>query len=182
MVRCVDCGFLCVRSHANEFVEVPEDIRRNWGAQQHDNFWKGNKTIPICFARALPEDGRREAQAGPKDSQKVIERERECAFFMEWQQGFTPKEHREMFHEKMLMEMHAQQRERDRDWQESRTRDDRDRQESRIRIDRLWNVGQAVFVVILSAAISWVVSNFAIREKPQPPIHIHIDGTKATEK
>ena len=72
MVRCADCGFLCVRNHADELVEVPDDIRHNWDAQPHHNFWRGHNTTPICFARALPENERQLLQAGTKDSQKVF--------------------------------------------------------------------------------------------------------------
>jgi hypothetical protein len=106
MVRCIECGFLSVRNSAGDFVEVPDFVRRDWDTRQYA-FWDKHRQIAICFACALPEEERRVVQAGTKDAQKVIERDRECASFMEWQQGFTPKEHREMFHEKMLMEMRS---------------------------------------------------------------------------
>lgn len=58
----------------------------------------------------------------------------------------------------------------------------RDWQAQQRRADRCWNIGQAALMVFLSAIVSWAVSTFATREKPQPPIHVHIEGQKVEPK
>jgi hypothetical protein len=46
----------------------------------------------------------------------VISQERDCKGFVEWQQGFTPKEHREMLDRKWQMEFEESVRKSNRKW------------------------------------------------------------------
>jgi hypothetical protein len=128
MARCIECGFLCVRNSAGDLAEVPDFVRRDWDTRQYA-FWDKHHQIAICLACALPEEERQVVQAGTKDSQKVIEKERECASFMEWQQGLTPKEHREMQNADRLREWQRKIEEADRAYRDEQRQKDLDREE-----------------------------------------------------
>ncbi len=117
MVKCADCGFLTARNLQTRQLEEAEAIFRDKGkpAIIHDKdsllgMGSRHEGEPLCFAQAY--DLRSEFMAhtlknNPKyttsDNQSiyaVIHEARKCKCFVSWQQGFTPKEHREMIDRK----------------------------------------------------------------------------------
>ena len=57
---------------------------------------------------------------GEEDKRKVhseIQKERSCEYFTPWQQGFTPKEHREMLNRDWMLNYQKEREESDRKWQ-----------------------------------------------------------------
>jgi hypothetical protein len=150
MARCAECGYLAARNPHGDLVEVSETWRRTglspWNL--------------LCLVRAVDWNGiSKEAIAAE------VCKERICEPSIEWKQGYSPREHRDMFLEKEMLQFQEKQRESDRAFQLQSKESDRLFQLQQKRIDRFWNVGQAVLVVLLSAAISWVVSTL---NKPHP--------------
>jgi hypothetical protein len=96
-VRCSECGFLASRNVHSRQLEETEQRTRDKGYVD-----TGCREAPICLAGAsdLWADSGITAQTvcyGNVDGIRLaIQKERECKEFVEWQQGFTPKEHREM--------------------------------------------------------------------------------------
>jgi len=75
--------------------------------------------------RHLPENETRQNEMGeviwPKwdDLRKtVFSKERPCESFTRWQQGFTPKEHREMIDHQAMVKWQAEREDTDRLWRE----------------------------------------------------------------
>jgi hypothetical protein len=124
MVRCADCGFLCVRSNDNELVEVPDFIRQDWESDGL-RFWQRHHNTPICFARVMPVNERQET--GSKAFVQRVCKGRECPKFAPWQQGSTPKEHQEMLSIESQRAWEQERRERDRAWQEEQRKEDQQR-------------------------------------------------------
>lgn len=103
MAKCVDCGFLAARN--KETRQLHEVERSADGSIDYNQYGTGYMAIydnPICFARAvnLP------SQYGTEPIRQVLERERDCKPFTKWQQGFTPKEHREMIDRDKMHKWH----------------------------------------------------------------------------
>lgn len=112
-VQCAKCGFLAVRMTLSQGLgEVREELREQWQAADtlketaHLGV-RAHEMVPRCFRRAYPlskevggpyAEERREIEA----VQKVIQKERLCTSFTEWEQGFTPKEHQEVINAKEL--------------------------------------------------------------------------------
>jgi hypothetical protein len=127
MVCCSECGFLTLRNRLNyELVEADDDFRES-GQAVHEC-----SPSPLCFA--MVPDPRKEAGSSP-DSRvvlNVITKSRDCPKFTPWQQGFSPKEHAEMLHEKAMEELRETREEKDRQWraaQEQERRELEDRRE-----------------------------------------------------
>ncbi len=120
MARCIDCGFLATRDYeSREWAEVDSDFLRIGvpsvvpGSPRHSQ-----ERAPICFVQSVdlqaellgglepnypPGSVKRSEiiDAAPGDLVlELFQRERsDCDAnqeFTPWQQGFTPKEHREM--------------------------------------------------------------------------------------
>ncbi len=98
--RCIECGYLTYRREATgEFKEV----ERSGSGTLPQPF---PYVFPLCFVRSidLQSEYKLKDQGSTKefhDRQKqeiseVVSKPRECNDFTKWQQGFTPKEHREM--------------------------------------------------------------------------------------
>jgi hypothetical protein len=148
--RCADCGYLAARNPEGKLVEVNEDWRLT-----------GLTTWPLlCFVRAA--DWNRESKE--RIAFEVC-RERNCIASIEWQLGYSPREHRDMYLEKEMLKFQAEQRDKDRVFQFQTDQSNRAFQVQQKRTDRIWNVAQAVIVVLLSALISWLVSS---ANKPHP--------------
>ncbi len=113
MVKCSECGFLALRDRKTGLLmEVIDDYRVSGRVPDDIAAYKEFHNWPICFAMAydlMPEvQQAAEKQFFEQDDDwepyvlKVITRERECPpkgktlGFTNYQQGFTPKEHREM--------------------------------------------------------------------------------------
>lgn len=101
MVRCVDCGFLALRSLADRQLVEAEDHYRTTGEPIEDQGGRPfYEDMPLCFKKAY--DLRQEIVRGLSPSTTtsyivslILLTQRNCKRFTDWQQGFTPKEHQE---------------------------------------------------------------------------------------
>ena len=116
MVKCAECGFLAVRNPGTGEPDQATDAYRETGSTQPWGDYDAEYP-PLCFVREYPlqreaSQFRNEIWPEPNihwpelrsrlihSTNEVIQRERECSRFNLWQQGFTPKEHREMLDRK----------------------------------------------------------------------------------
>mgnify|MGYP001618254105 CR=1 FL=1 len=146
MVKCAACGFLTLRNdYTGELDEVDSTFRQSGDPparrrpdppgrleQSTDAiFDKPYLLMPICFVRAWnlfeefnlgPNPGY--ATLAPDLVWKVITKPRPCANsesklgFVKWEQGFTPKEHREMLDRERLLKLQFDREDADRLWRE----------------------------------------------------------------
>ena len=107
MVKCAECGFLALRDKTTGLLlEVNDDYRVSGRVPEYIKAYKEYHNYPICFTMAhdlMPEV---EQAAGKQFIDQsddwgkyvlvVITKERDCLGFTKYQQGFTPKEHRDM--------------------------------------------------------------------------------------
>ena len=160
MVQCKNCGFLALRGKNGELLESPIDYR-----EQGEHGIVVTEGRPLCFAMvpAL----REEAKSVAADRQKVLEvirRDRDCQAFTAWQQGFSPKEHRQMLETERLREWQRKVEQEDRAYRDEQRQKDveyRDRQEalSRRAIHvQMWLLGLIVPVIQILTAIvtAWI--------------------------
>jgi hypothetical protein len=143
--KCSECGYLALRENESRaLVETEEGLRRDGAAHYHPSRCE---PLPLCFARAY--DLRKEYYAAPDGKllfltstaapslypealKHILQKDRLCKAFIEWQQGFSPREHFEM---KQLTEQ--------REWQEQRLREDRDWRASQAELERQWRTSEA---------------------------------------
>jgi hypothetical protein len=113
--RCEKCGFLALRNRLTGTLdEAPQEYR--WRAEVPTFRRAGVSSgqfisdfydypyigVPICLVRAYPlhNEFTNQDQASKGEIFRMLEKDRnDCAkrrLFTDWQQGFTPKEHREM--------------------------------------------------------------------------------------
>jgi len=134
MAKCSECGFLTLRNRATgELVESDKDYRAvgiisDWLGESHLHNW------PLCFVQAwdLSEENEAQAQKQFVDHGadwepyvvEILNRERECPKnssaigYTRWQQGFTPKEHREMLDRHWMREREERRDKEQREWLE----------------------------------------------------------------
>ena len=131
MVKCKDCGYLCGRNkddcslgeldiNYREKGQLP--LAREYGRNQYELYDK----LPLCFARH-PYLGNAIKNINNRDNpveevKKIIQTDIDCDKFTEWQQGFTPKEHRDILDRKWMLEFQAQREEDDRKWRDEQRR------------------------------------------------------------
>jgi len=130
--KCSECGFLALRqTDTQELMEAP--IRyRDHGNVPLDPMRTNREyaaRLPICFVRKRdfsqslrdwPEHPEPNS-ISPQDVLRLISEDYPCddeTGFTEWQQGFTPKEHREMLDREWRLKFEADEREKDRKWRE----------------------------------------------------------------
>lgn len=131
-VKCVNCGFLAVRTReTRQLVEAEAGMRQKWHVPMTSTRLECYERVPLCFARAA--DFTLEAgQNAPTDHiATAIQRDRPCTAFTPWCHGFTPKEHQEMLNAKQLQDFQAEQREKDRQFQLQSREADAKREDSR---------------------------------------------------
>ena len=168
MKKCTDCGYLAVRNVDSRELEEAEEVFREKGTGPMAKVYEGNPHLrhekqPLCFARVhsfsddfkkaikenIPEDGR---------VKQIIQKERQCDKSTDWQQGFTPKEHREML---------------DREWmirqEEKRDQDARDWQSQESQRNRKWRLAEFLIAVL---ALGLIVLAAFIERGGQPTINI----------
>lgn len=126
MVKCTDCGFVTFRHRVTrELVEIGGDIRSSGEIPNTDN---GRHKLyvdePMCFVQAFPLQGEMEMD-GSDAILMVIRKDRECDSYTEWQQGFTPKEHREMLDRKRMIEREDTRDKEQREWRADESKRDR---------------------------------------------------------
>jgi len=159
MVKCAECGFLCFRQRPDSLLVEADEVSRSTGkpalAEQGVSL-----DFPVCFARAYPlrteadrvkETGRNWLDA----NLEVIRRERDCASFARWRQGYSPKEHSEMIDRQWMLDWQRKTQEEDRAWREQTQKEDREwrREERRWRIIELVVMGGIVTLVMVAAQI-----------------------------
>lgn len=120
MVKCAECGFLALRNRVSrELVEVEGPLRQSANAPMPRTPTEPRELYertPLCFARArqlqdeVSNDDRHELL-------RVFQRDRDCPSFTTWQQGFTPKEHRDMLDRQWLLEREERRDKEQRQWQ-----------------------------------------------------------------
>lgn len=126
MPKCSECGFISARDwKTRQFAEI-DDKKRCSG--EIGSEFGGFEPTPICFINSFDikeevEILRKAAHDEPHRNsigeyipphwatyvKVVLNTERKCKSFTKWQQGFTPKEHREMVDRE-------RQRKEDRKW------------------------------------------------------------------
>jgi hypothetical protein len=139
VVRCSDCGFLALRNEFTGHLAEAERKYRLTGDKQNrlkpglppgrlhvsaTSFEWPFADLPTCFVQAydLPDEYHTFAVDTVLE---VLRVERDCdvrGLFTPWQQGFTPKEHREMRDRQLMLE-----REDKRDWEMRQREDARDK-------------------------------------------------------
>jgi hypothetical protein len=133
MVRCDGCGFLSMRRRSDRALcEVEGPIRQTGEVPLEASSPSSNlyEDAPVCYARAA--DLAKELRGTrPADRLAVIQKDRDCASFTPWQQGFSPKEHREMIDSAALREWMSE------DKRQAQAREDRRRAEDQAREERL---------------------------------------------
>ena len=164
MVKCIDCGFLATRDYVTrELAEVDSDFRRSGGPTEmpgSPRHWQDR--APICFVQSVDlqaevlGDLEPDYPAGSRSRSQIFDgapadvilelfgRERpECEeAFTTWQQGFSPKEHREMLDQKRVLKREDARREEDRRWRADMRKE-----------ERAWRILKlVVFGVVVSAA------------------------------
>ena len=112
MRNCADCGYLSVRNRADYGLVEPDiDFRRKGIVatgynDEGQNPHPLHAPIPLCFAMQPYLGGATkniQDRKNPSDEvKKIIQADNDCREFIDWQQGFTPKEHREMMDRKKL--------------------------------------------------------------------------------
>ena len=159
--KCAECGFLAMRNRFTDQLDEARPSYRKTGKAPFvrkpgmhgvvvQNPWEGDdfpwEVTPICFARAY--DLVSEIQAAPNSGlitqEAILETTQKprdaCSEFIRWNQGFTPKEHREMLDRKYIMEREDR---RDRELRESQERQGK----SRLR----WEI--VIFGIIVTIAL-----------------------------
>lgn len=174
--QCFDCGFLALRNMEGAALLEADGIYRQVGATGHYNVRLAN--YPVCFALAasLSDEGIAEIRAihqdyvrdmGAEDanttdmwdeafrdaSALVVRRDRTCPSWTKWQQGFSPKEHRELLDRQWMRKQEEQRLDADRRWQRRMRRDERNWRASVRSEERWWRVGELLVLgVFVSGA------------------------------
>jgi hypothetical protein len=132
MVKCENCGFLSVRSAANsELIEASSSFRQG-GVNKPPAIPR-----PVCLIGAQPieDEYTQLARAEQKDFRgvmlKVIGKERDCQGFTSWQQGSSPKEHKEMIDEREARDWRRKIELEDREYRDRQRLEDQEREERR---------------------------------------------------
>ena len=123
--------------------------------------------VPICFSRSpdFPHEGVGETTAQVQITE-AINGDHPCDHYTPWQQGFTPKEHREMLNEQKMLEWQRHVEIEDRQWREKRAEDDRTWRTKQEKLTSkrhwqaiVWGALLAVMVFVVANALSaWVQS------------------------
>lgn len=99
-VKCNDCAFLSLKDRGTGgYLELDRPYREGSGATEylHRNLIDN----PVCFAMAADLDAEIAAAVeilGPARLPMVISKDRDCAEFMAWVNGYSPKEMAERKH------------------------------------------------------------------------------------
>jgi hypothetical protein len=191
MVKCADCGFLTVRDKATgQLIEVIDDYRVS-GSMPHMWAYDSVYNYPICFVMAhglMPEVENAAQQQFRDDAPswsdyvlRVITSDRKCPIesglfgFTKYQQGFTPKEHREMLDAQWKLDYEARRDADDKKWREDQELKAEQRHKDQMKSMRsihrseMWIVGGAVtfailIITLISAAIEagWFTKWFGL--------------------
>lgn len=137
MPRCKDCGLLAHRHReTRELREVEQLFRdeRQFSPVDAGERYAGN---PLCV-------GMVETFASNVDDQRnQFEQERSCSRFIQYQMGFSPKEHMEMNFLERQEERHRRWDEEDRKWRQEQAAKNESWLDRQARIDQEWRERQA---------------------------------------
>jgi hypothetical protein len=169
-VQCKECGFLSVREHTKNVLEETPSHTRQYG-----NAPSGRGQSPVCFVLAAPLEVDYSAFVEPITATdrflKVINKERTCSGFVKWQQGYSPREHRDMQISQALLD--SQQK-----WQaeQARLSDERHQQSLAVAVagnkGNVWsNLVAGIIGAVATLAAVWVGSHLAGNDAkpPSPP-------------
>jgi len=113
--RCADCGFLALRhKETRELHDAELPIRD--GTAVHADI-KAYAWPPLCT--------KLRAEFPTAGTSGVIQEERECSDFTQWQQGFTPKEHQEALDRQKQLDWQTKREDDDRQWRKQAREEDR---------------------------------------------------------
>jgi hypothetical protein len=114
-VKCANCGFLAVRMVSTRLlVDAERETRKTGDLPSHGNHYIYEE-FPVCFVQAT--DFVAEMGVPGRDARhSAIQRDRECAAFTKWFQGFTPREHQEMIDRQWMLEYQRDRERDDRSW------------------------------------------------------------------
>jgi hypothetical protein len=175
-VKCRGCGFLSVRENSTQELRgIPETLRETGEVLSSIDC----RNCPYCFVGAFSLHKEAEAAPGRDETQRflaVINKERLCHDYIRCREGFSPKEHREMFEKQILREEVERRMRGDREWQEARRNEDQRREDQREQAtrewqraekwsDRKWQVVWLVIGAVLGALGTWVGKQF-LENKP----------------
>ncbi len=132
MVKCSECGFLSAKNMTTRNLEEVEGEFRRSGNSPNGIMsgkeidYPRHKEYPICFVQKYDLIDSFERISGQKPARflTIINKERECELFTKWQQGFTPKDHREMMDRDKMLKWQTEREEVDRKWREDQRKDD----------------------------------------------------------
>ena len=204
MVKCVDCGFLSYRnltdrslveaeSQFRETGEVPQPSYPTRESMSEHTFGTGGGfgLAPICFARAvnLPD----EAGISEKEGElitlnnpyvegilKTIAAGRRCSAFTPWQQGATPKDHREILDRQWMQEYQAEREDADKAFRQrledsAQVRHDEQINEVRRGLTKeivVFGVGVTIILIIAQIAGAFIGRGSWLGSGPQQTITI----------
>lgn len=175
MVRCADCGFLALRRRESQQLLGAEMPYREHGvlpeavdADFQDEF----ESTPYCFVMAQPIHKEREDRKG------IIQRDRSCDSWVQWQQGFSPKEHREMLEEQRRRQLEdevrksAYEREDRRDAEMRKREDERDERlhelQKRLHNRQLLIIGGFVTLALVVGSLGAAIIEGAVSRGWEP--------------
>ncbi|HEY4712449.1 MAG TPA: hypothetical protein VIH69_07265 [Dehalococcoidia bacterium] len=124
MSKCSECGFLAAKNiNTRNLEEVEKEFRRSGNSPNEiisgkEIGYPRHKEYPICFVQKYDLIDLFEGISGQNSARflAIINEERECELFTKWQQGFTPKEHREMMDRERMQKWQTEREEADRKW------------------------------------------------------------------
>ena len=124
--KCVDCGFLSAKNiYTRNLEEVEKEFRRSGNSPYtilggKEIGYHTHKEYPICFVQKYNLLDSFKKTSGQESTKflLIINKERECELFREWQQGFAPKEHREMLDRENMLKWQVEREESDKKWRE----------------------------------------------------------------
>ncbi len=195
-VRCADCGFLALRRmRDDELVHAPLEMRQS-GQPPHamDIGEPRYDYLPICLelaidlptlikARVTPEKfvsrpSHRPDWIAMAHTLDEIQVERDCQRWVQWRQGSTPKEHREMMDRERMLEWQAAREDADRQWREQES----SRNERLRRFElKLVLIGVAISVFAVLAGVGATIAGAFIERGGEPRVEIVVPpGTTTT--
>ena len=150
MAKCAECGFLVARNIRTKEMEEVDSIFREEGLPEIIEWDMSNpiaqpiyrqEMLPLCFARAYDLRAEFKKVAGEDDPDHksvicVINEERQCEPFVEWQQESSPKEHREMLDRQWRLDYEARRDAEDKNWREAQEEKAEQRHQDQLKLLR----------------------------------------------
>jgi hypothetical protein len=179
--HCDTCGFLVMRVWGDTvFYEATQEYREK-GVDVGASGSSSRPPLCIVLAARLDkevEEHTRE-RAGPNmsnteyDLLPIIQKpDRDCSKWRKWEQGFSPKEHREMMDRQWMLNMEDKRDTSTREWQAE--------QEAKRRRFQLWLAVLSGLMVILAAMVGALYGVYVQRDVDPPNITIQMPASTPT--